>query len=244
MLEYVDNGELFDHISRNGRLEEEEAMKYFRQMLSAIGCCHSFNICHRDLKPENILLTKDLNIKIADFGMAALHQGPGHKLKTSCGSPHYAAPELIRGASYRGDRVDIWSMGVILYATLAGRLPFDVEIDEKGWLQKLLLKIKKGSFQMMAHFTPEATDLIQRILQVNPNDRITLLQIWDHPLLRKYDYLDNYGGGRVANSPDIKQCGSAIYRRADIDRDLLHNLRSMWYTLKEDDLMKKLLSKR
>src|SRR6187402_891099 len=124
VLEYVDNGELFEHITAKGRLDEEEAVKYFRQILSAVGYCHSFKICHRDLKPENILLTKNLDIKIADFGMAALHQSPDHKLKTSCGSPHYAAPELIKGSTYRGNGVDIWSMGVILYAMLSGELPF------------------------------------------------------------------------------------------------------------------------
>ena len=74
VLEYADRGELFDHIVANGCLTEVETMKYFRQMLSAIGYCHQFHICHRDLKPENILLTKDLNIRIADFGMAALQQ--------------------------------------------------------------------------------------------------------------------------------------------------------------------------
>jgi serine/threonine protein kinase len=126
----VNNGELFDYITRRAHgLEEETALMFFRQILSAVGYCHSFNICHRDLKPENILLTKDLEIKIADFGMAALHQSPDHRLKTSCGSPHYAAPELIKGNTYRGNQADIWSLGVILYAMLSGILPFDVETD-------------------------------------------------------------------------------------------------------------------
>ncbi|RFU25616.1 hypothetical protein B7463_g10719, partial [Scytalidium lignicola] len=243
VLEYVDNGELFDHISTNGRLEEEEAVKYFRQILSAVGYCHSFNICHRDLKPENILLTKDHTIKIADFGMAALHQSPDHKLKTSCGSPHYAAPELIRGVSYHGDKVDIWSIGVILYATLAGRLPFDVEPGTKDWMQILLIRIRKGAYHMMPHFSPEAEDLIRKMLEVNPKDRITLPQIWSHPLLRKYDYLDDYGNGQVPNYPNVQECGSYVCKRTDIDRDLLRNLRAMWHTLKEEELINKLLSK-
>lgn len=220
-------------------MDEEEAVKYFRQILSAVGYCHSFNICHRDLKPENILLTKSLDIKIADFGMAALHQSPDHKLKTSCGSPHYAAPELIRGATYRGDRVDIWSMGVILYATLAGRLPFDVEGHGKDWLPPLLSKIKKGTYEMAPEFSDEAANLIWRILQVNPRDRINLHQIWRHPLIRKYDHLDSFGGGANPLLPSLRTC--PILRRSDISKELIRHLRSLWHRLSEQELVDALL---
>lgn len=242
VLEYVDKGELFEHISAKGALEEEEAIKYFRQILSAVGYCHAFNICHRDLKPENILLTKSLDIKIADFGMAALHQSPDHKLKTSCGSPHYAAPELIRGSTYRGDKVDIWSMGVILYATLAGRLPFDVEGHGKDWLPPLLNKIKKGAYEMAPEFSDDAANLIWRILQVNPRERINLQQIWKHPLIRKYDYLDNNAGGANILLPSIRSCGRPVLRRSDISKELSRNLRSLWHQLSEQELMEALLS--
>jgi serine/threonine-protein kinase HSL1 (negative regulator of Swe1 kinase) len=242
VLEYADNGELFEHITRNGRLQEEEAIKFFRQILSAVGCCHAFNICHRDLKPENILLTKDLEIKIADFGMAALHQSPDHKLKTSCGSPHYAAPELIKGSMYRGDKVDIWSMGVILYATLAGRLPFDVEGCGKDWLGPLLGKIKKGTYHMDEAFSPEAANLIWRILQVNPRDRISLSQIWRHPLIRKYDYLDNLGNGASPISPSMKHSAHPVTRRSEISKELLRHLRSLWHQFNEEQLIDALLS--
>lgn len=243
VLEYVDNGELFEHITAKGRLGEEEAIRYFRQILSAVGYCHSFNICHRDLKPENILLTKDGEIKIADFGMAALHQSPDHKLKTSCGSPHYAAPELIRGSTYRGEKVDVWSLGVILYAALAGRLPFDVEgTGKKDWLAPLLAKIRKGSYEMAPEFSKDAVELIWRILQVNPRDRIDLNQIWRHPLLRKYDYLDDLKGGFYPQSPSVRDCGRPVLRRSDINKELLRNLRSLWHKLSEQQLMDKLLS--
>lgn len=242
VLEYVDNGELFEHINANGRLEEEEAMRYFRQILSAVGYCHTFNICHRDLKPENILLNREGEIKIADFGMAALHQSPDHKLKTSCGSPHYAAPELIRGVNYRGDKVDIWSMGVILYATLCGRLPFDVDSSSKDWLGPLLAKIRKGSYEMAPEFSDEAANLIWRILQVNPRDRIDLTQIWRHPLLRRYDYLDNYGGGCNPECPSIRDIGRPVLRKSDIDPELLRHLRSLWHTIDERKLAQMLVS--
>jgi len=218
-------------------LSEEEAVKYFRQLLSAVGYCHSFNICHRDLKPENILLTKKLEVKVADFGMAALHQTPEHRLQTPCGSPHYAAPEVIKGTFYRGDKADIWSMGVILFASLVGYLPFDHE-DLPG----LLEIIKKGRFQMPSHIDPEAADLIHRMLQLNPRDRLSISQMWRHPLLRKYEYLDNYGGGLNPRSPAIWSRERPILRRNDIDRELLRHLRSMWHTFEEQQIIKLLLS--
>ena len=143
-------------------------------------------------------MTKNLELRVADFGMAALHQTPEHWLQTSCGSPHYAAPEIIRATFYRGDKSDIWSMGVILFASLAGYLPFDHE-ELKG----LLDVIKKGRFEMAPNIGLEAADLIHRMLQVNPRDRISISQMWRHPLLRKYDYLDNYGSGLNLQSPNV-----------------------------------------
>jgi serine/threonine protein kinase len=233
---------LFEHIAAQGRLEEEEAVKFFRQMLSAVGYCHSINICHRDLKPENILLNSSGDIKIADFGMAALHQSPGYKLKTSCGSPHYAAPELVKGEKYRGDKADIWSLGVILFAMLAGRLPFDVDAPaDRDWIPVLLAKIKRGQYQMESHFSPEAQNLVSRILQINPRDRITMDQLWKHPLIRKYDYLDDLRR-KLPTSPALKDCSRRVARRSDIDRELMRHLRSMWHTLSEEQLIQTLLS--
>jgi serine/threonine-protein kinase HSL1 (negative regulator of Swe1 kinase) len=237
VLEYVDDGELFDHISSKGRLPEEESLKYFRQVLSAIGYCHSFNICHRDLKPENILLNREGNVKIADFGMAALQQNPDHRLQTSCGSPHYAAPEVIRPGPYKGDKVDIWSMGIILFATLAGYLPFD-----HPNLTCLLATVQKGRYDMPPNLSPEASDLIYRMLQVNPRDRINISQIWRHPLLRKYDYLDNFGKAPNPQQPDFRNAGRPVLRRSEIDRELLRHLRSMWHTLEESQIIKLLLN--
>jgi serine/threonine-protein kinase HSL1 (negative regulator of Swe1 kinase) len=217
-------------------LPEEEAIKYFRQLLSAVGYCHQFNICHRDLKPENILLTKDYDVKIADFGMAALQQTPDHRLQTSCGSPHYAAPEVIKGVAYKGDKIDTWSMGVILYASLSGHLPFD-----NPDLAKLLATIQKGYYRMDSAFGPEATDLIRRILQVDPRDRLNINQIWRHPLIRKYDHLDNFGGGIILKSPTVRDCGRPVIRKSDINMELLRHMRSLWHHFEEKDIIKLLL---
>jgi serine/threonine protein kinase len=99
VLEYVEGGELFDYLVSQGRLPPDEASRYFQQIVSGVDYCHRFNICHRDLKPENLLLDAERNIKIADFGMAALE--PSDKLlETSCGSPHYASPEIVAVSSH------------------------------------------------------------------------------------------------------------------------------------------------
>lgn len=238
IMEYVENGDLFTYISCNGALTEESSLYVFRQMMNAVQYCHNFNICHRDLKPENILLKSNGQIKIADFGMAALHQGPRYHLQTSCGSPHYAAPELLKARPYRGDKADIWSMGVILFVMLSGRLPFD-EDD----LSYMLAKAKKGIYTMPAYFSPEAKDLVHRILQVEPEVRISMPEMWEHPLVWKYGYLDDFGLNREdGRNADGRAMHSRPLDLANIDTQIFRQLHSMWHTLSEDDLAGKLVS--
>ncbi|KAF4339284.1 CAMK CAMKL GIN4 kinase [Fusarium beomiforme] len=235
ILEYIDQGDLFTFINMNGRLSEEVSVFFFRQIISAISYCHSFNICHRDLKPENILISADLQIKIADFGMAALHQTDTHQLATACGSPHYAAPELLKNRQYRGDRADIWSMGVILFAMLSATLPFD-DPD----LRVMMARTKKGQYEMPEFLSPEAEDLIRRMLQVNPDRRITLKDIWRHPLIRKYACLDNLSDIN-SQPPDIRKGFQYTPVPAkDVDAQLVRQLRSMWHMFSENDLKLKL----
>lgn len=235
ILEYIEQGDLFHYINNHGRLSEEVALYFFRQIISAITYCHSFNICHRDLKPENILITSDGKIKIADFGMAALHQTDAHHLSTACGSPHYAAPELLKNRQYRGDKADIWSLGVILYAMLAATLPFD-DPD----MRLMMNKTKKGQYSMPKNLSPEAEDLIRCMLQVDPQRRITLAEIWRHPLVQKYQYLDDYGDNN-GQPPDIRKgFQHNPVPRAEIDPQLLRQLRSMWHMFDEKDLALKL----
>ncbi|KAF4766442.1 hypothetical protein HAV15_010539 [Penicillium sp. str.  len=238
VLEHVEGGELFDYVSNNGPLPEEEAVRLFRQIIAALGYCHRFNICHRDLKPENILLDANHNVKLADFGMAAL-QPAGHWLNTSCGSPHYAAPEIIYGRKYRGDRADMWSCGIILYALLTGYLPFD-----GGDLGSTLRLVKKGDYMIPPELSDEAADLIQRILQKRPEDRISMQNIWLHPLLTKYEKLhnamvDHYVGPPPALS--VKDCGQTLSCQQDIDLDILRNLQTLWHDVKAEDLIQRLL---
>jgi carbon catabolite-derepressing protein kinase len=125
VLEYA-GGELFNYIVAHGKMPEPQARKFFQQLISGIEYSHRLKIVHRDLKPENVLLDDDLNVKIADFGLSNQIQD-GDFLKTSCGSPNYAAPEVIRGGLYTGPEIDVWSAGVILYVMICGRLPFEDE---------------------------------------------------------------------------------------------------------------------
>ena len=134
-------------------------------------------VVHRDLKPENLLLDAEGNVKIGDFGLSNI-MADGEFLKTSCGSPNYAAPEVISGKLYAGPEVDVWSCGVILYALLCGTLPFD---DSN--VSNLFKKIKNGYFRIPSHLSPAVTDLLQRMLQVNPVKRITIQQIMVSPSL-------------------------------------------------------------
>ena len=174
VMEYVSGGELFDYIVQSGRLKREEARRFFQQIISGLNCCHRHGIVHRDLKPENLLLDANNNIKIADFGLANM-MSDGDFLKTSCGSPNYAAPEVISGNLYAGPEVDVWSSGVILYALLCGSLPFD---DEN--ITALFKKIKEGKYSLPSFLSKGARDILKRILTVHPIKRATIDTIMKH----------------------------------------------------------------
>ncbi|ERF68877.1 hypothetical protein EPUS_04529 [Endocarpon pusillum Z07020] len=170
VLEYAPM-ELFDYIVKHGRLDEKKSRKLFQQIICAVEYCHRHKIVHRDLKPENLLLDKNYDVKIADFGLSNI-MTDGNFLKTSCGSPNYAAPEVISGKLYAGPEVDVWSCGVILYVFLVGRLPFDDE-----FIPSLFKKIQAGNFHIPHHLPPGATNIIKRCLQVHPVHRMTIEDI-------------------------------------------------------------------
>ncbi|CAH1773361.1 unnamed protein product [Owenia fusiformis] len=174
VMEYVSGGELFDYIVKNGKLKEHEARKFFQQIISGLDYCHRHMVVHRDLKPENLLLDKSMHIKIADFGLSNM-MTDGEFLRTSCGSPNYAAPEVISGKLYAGPEVDIWSAGVILYALLCGTLPFD---DEH--VPTLFRKIKSGIFAIPDHLNKSVVSLITHMLQVDPMKRATIKDLREH----------------------------------------------------------------
>ncbi|EDK36741.2 conserved hypothetical protein [Meyerozyma guilliermondii ATCC 6260] len=177
VIEYAGK-ELFDYIVQRGKMPENEARRFFQQIIAAVEYCHRHKIVHRDLKPENLLLDDQLNVKIADFGLSNI-MTDGNFLKTSCGSPNYAAPEVISGKLYAGPEVDVWSSGVILYVMLCGRLPFDDE-----FIPALFKKISNGVYTLPNYLSPGAKHLLTRMLVVNPLNRITIHQIMEDPWFR------------------------------------------------------------
>ncbi|OQE29892.1 hypothetical protein PENSTE_c002G03598 [Penicillium steckii] len=183
VLEYAER-ELFDYLVRKGKCNDDEARKFFQQIICAVEYCHRHKIVHRDLKPENLLIDSQKNVKIADFGLSNI-MTDGNFLKTSCGSPNYAAPEVISGKLYAGPEVDVWSCGVILYVLLVGRLPFDDD-----YIPALFKKIAAGNFHVPSYISPGAARLIRSMLQVHPVHRITIEEIrrdsWFTKNLPKY----------------------------------------------------------
>uniref|UniRef100_A0A3Q1CHP1 non-specific serine/threonine protein kinase n=1 Tax=Amphiprion ocellaris TaxID=80972 RepID=A0A3Q1CHP1_AMPOC len=174
VTEYAKNGEMFDHLTSNGRMSEDEARKKFWQILTAVDYCHRHHIVHRDLKTENLLLDANMNIKLADFGFGNFYNA-GEPLSTWCGSPPYAAPEVFEGKEYEGPQLDIWSLGVVLYVLVCGSLPFDGPS-----LPALRQRVTEGRFRIPFFMSQDCENLIRKMLVVDPAKRISVAQIKQH----------------------------------------------------------------
>merc|ERR1719473_1492018 len=157
-MEYASGGELFDYIVKSQRVQEPEACGFFHQIIAGVERIHSMNIVHRDLKPENLLLDDRQSIKIVDFGLSNTYR-EGQLLKTACGSPCYASPEMIAGHRYVPSASDLWSCGVILFALVCGYLPFE---DQQT--AALYRKILNADYQAPKFISDSVRDLIQRML--------------------------------------------------------------------------------
>ena len=184
VTEYCSKGDVLNFIIDNRVFEEEEACKIFQQVLSSLEYLHKNYISHRDIKPENILLNEYGDAKLSDFGLSTKFE-KNKLLEKACGSPLYAAPEMLTGKMYDGTKIDIWSLGISLYAMVCGELPFD---DENNNMKNIVYKIKNGKYTLPDNLSPLCKDLIKRILEANPDKRITLEEIKNHKWVNSFNF--------------------------------------------------------
>ena len=220
--EYASGKELAEYIFSKKKLDDKEACRYFQQIISGIEYIHKLQIAHRDLKPENMLLTASKDIKIVDFGLSNTYK-KGELLATACGSPCYAAPEMLSGKKYRGITVDIWSCGIILYVMLCGCLPFEDNNNEG-----LYKKIIAGKFTIPDAVSKSGKDLIKKILETNPKKRITI------PEIKKHKWFN------IVNPDTNVHCGIDTKRDViPIDEAIVSDMEKMDY--KKEDVRKNVL---
>ena len=240
--EYCSKGDIIKNLLEKGTFDESFSCKIFQQIISSLEYLHKNNICHRDIKPENILLTEKLDAKLTDFGLSRYFK-KNELLNSSCGSPIYAAPEMLEGKSYDGTKIDIWSLGISLYTMVCGELPFVV--DDENDIYILMDKIIKGNYNIPEFLSNECKDLIKNMLVTDPDKRITLEQIKNHKWVNKFNF--NYMKSPGINIDEcflpidiylIKNiCGKNEIKIRELIRDILdnkHNENTIGYYLKNE----------
>uniref|UniRef100_A0ACD5ZTG1 Uncharacterized protein n=1 Tax=Avena sativa TaxID=4498 RepID=A0ACD5ZTG1_AVESA len=199
VMELCEGGELFDRIVARGHYSERAAAKIFRTIVDVIQLCHSSGVMHRDLKPENFLFankSEDSPLKVIDFGLSVFFS-PGDRFTEVVGSAYYMAPEVLK-RSY-GQEVDVWSAGVILYILLCGVPPFWGDNDEKI-AQAILRGVIDFNREPWPRVSANAKDLIRRMLDPDPNTRLTAPQVLEHPWLKNADTAPNVSLGEAVRS--------------------------------------------
>ncbi|KAK6614454.1 hypothetical protein H4I96_00775 [Botrytis cinerea] len=181
VLEYCPGDELYNYLLKHGPLPVEKVQKIFTQLVGAVSFVHNSSCVHRDLKLENILLDKHENVKLVDFGFTREYEGKASYLQTFCGTICYSAPEMLKGEKYAGEKVDVWSLGVILYALLCGELPFDDDDDNITRTRILTTEPKWPD-----HLTTDARTLLGILLSKRPLIRPALSDILTHPFLAEH----------------------------------------------------------
>ncbi|KAH8726336.1 kinase-like domain-containing protein [Phaeosphaeriaceae sp. PMI808] len=181
VLEYCPGDELYNYLLQHGALEPSKVQRIFTQLVGAVSYVHNKSCVHRDLKLENILLDKHGDVKLVDFGFTREYEGKSNYLQTWCGTVCYSAPEMLKGEKYAGEKVDIWSLGIILFALLVGELPFD-EDDETVTKMKIL----KEEPKYPENFPLLAKELCQALLSKRPILRPTLADILQNPWLSEH----------------------------------------------------------
>eukprot|EP00457_Paulinella_chromatophora_P004028 gb/GEZN01004038.1/.p1 GENE.gb/GEZN01004038.1/~~gb/GEZN01004038.1/.p1 ORF type:complete len:552 (-),score=62.27 gb/GEZN01004038.1/:343-1998(-) len=216
VLELLNGEELFQKImgaSEKG-LGREKTVLYFQQLVMAVKHLHERGVVHRDLKPSNIMITKQ-GVKLVDFGLSATVH-PGKLLKTRCGSPHYVSPEVIRGKDYDGMKSDVWSLGTILFVMACGTMPF---IGSN--VRAVMKAITVGQYTIPPHVDSDICDLINRILKVDPDRRISVQEILDHPM---FYYTKPLAITKVSSDNNITETYEKKSRRVrSVDTPAGHN---------------------
>lgn len=178
LMEYLVNGELYKHLRSHGPFNDITASHFVHQMADALNYMHSKNILHRDIKPENILLGFQNTLKLTDFGWSVSNVG-NSKRKTLCGTMDYLSPELIKSREY-DNKVDVWALGVLTYELLVGSPPFEEDTKELTYK-----RIIKRDLRFPDQVSPHARDLISRLLEYDPQNRIPLKDVKRHPWIKK-----------------------------------------------------------
>ena len=218
VMEYICAGDLLSYIKKRTKLTESVAKFIYKQIILALKFIHNNNIVHRDIKLDNILIDLDNNIKICDFGVSKIYKKDDIILE-QCGTPAYMAPEILKNNGYKGEGVDIWSSGVVLYAMLSGTVPFKGEN-----LNELNDIILKGKYKKINDLSTECTNLIEKILEVEPSKRITIDEILKHPWLNDvdFDYFKNHN--LFTNAEYVLLAKSNVdYRNMEYKEDMLEN---------------------
>ena len=233
VMEYCKLGELFDYIVEKKKLEEEEASVLFYQLINGVEYIHSKGIAHRDLKPENLLLTEDKVLKIIDFGLS--HEFNEEEfLKTKCGSPSYAAPEILAKPKYDGFKIDIWCCGIILYAMLCGYLPFEGDDENESNNYKLFKNILECEPEMPEFLSRISKDLILKILKPEPELRITIKKIKKHPFYLKGQKLCKIDYSSCEK--EIIKTRESFYKKNNEEKNMIENINDLLIENSKDNI--------
>ena len=228
IMEYCENGELFNYIVKKQKLNEKEASYFYYQLINGLEYIHSKNVVHRDLKPENLLLGKGNILKIIDFGLSNFFDGE-NLLSTPCGSPCYASPEMVSGNDYNGFFIDVWSTGIILYAMIYGYLPFEDNDNEI-----LFQKIANCDIEYPGLISKNARHLMEKIIVNDPDKRIKIQEIKNHPFYLQGKKVFKYQHPELLND-DESENQEKEERNEDRNNDVIINNNNSDYEYKNEN---------
>lgn len=237
-MEYADQGDLFHYVRANGRLREDVARWIFQQLIFGLDYCHRKGVANRDIKLENILLQSGSRrplVKLCDFGYSK-HEDLDSIATSRVGTPDYMSPEILRsrGGAYDAKLADLWSCGVVLYVMVVGKYPFshkeDAEFRVEEQHRLVLNRILELKYTLPAFLSASCADLVRRLLDPNPDTRITIPDIIQHPwhkvglppsASKMNDVYLQVTPENSQSDEDIKSIVSAATNRLDMDEELI-----------------------